>query len=141
MIKRFWGLNIAVGDLDAAAKKYSEVFGLKPTPLEGEDFAFPGLKGVRFLVGDVVINLIASEQPDTSIAKFVQTRGEGIFLISFEVTDIEKDVEELAKKGIRFATEKPLPFPGGLAAWGHPKSLHGVQVELLQLKPGWPPKE
>jgi methylmalonyl-CoA/ethylmalonyl-CoA epimerase len=136
MIKRFFGLNIAVKDLDAAVKKYSDVLGVKPEFIKPEDFAFPGLKGVIFTVGDIRINIIASERPDTNIAKFVETRGEGVFLLSLQVTDLDKDMAGLAKKGVQFVSDKPMPYSAGRVNFGRPKSMHGVQWEFLEVKPG-----
>ena len=138
MIRRLFGINIAVRDLDTAAKKYSEVLGIKPRPFKPEEFAFPGLKGVMFRLGEVAINLIASEQPDTSIARFVESKGEGVFLISLEVDDVEQKLKELPTKGVQLVTDKPLPFAGGRVIFSHPKSMHGVQMEFIQPQPGWP---
>ena len=137
MIKRFAGVNIAVKDLDAAAKKYSAVLGVKPIPTKAEDFAFPGLKGASFLVGDVLINLIASEQPDTAIAKFVETRGEGVFLLSLEVSDVEQDMKDLKEKGVEFVSDKVMTFATGKVNFGHPRSMHGVQWEFFQPSPAF----
>jgi len=132
LIERLYGINIAVKDLDAAVKKYSDVLGLPAIPTKPEDFAFPGLKGASFHLGDVSINLIASDNPDTSIYKFVEGRGEGVFLISLKVSDVEKDMKKLAEKGVRFVSEKPLTYATGKVNFGHPKSLHGVQIEFIQ---------
>ena len=136
MIKRFFGVNIAVKDLDAAVKKYEDVLGVKAIPVSPEDFAFPGLKGASLQVGNVFLNLIASEQPDTSIAKFVETRGEGVFLLSLEVSDLDQAMKELAAKGVAFVSDKPLPYSYGRANFGHPKSMHGVQWEFIEVRPG-----
>lgn len=133
MIKRFYGFNVAVKDLDEAVKKYSAVFGAEPKYFAAEDFAFPGLKGAQLLIGDVGINLIESVAPDTSIAKFVEAKGEGVFLVSVEVDDAEKTMEELAPKGVKFVSEKPLPSKTGKVAFGHPRSMNGVQWEFLQI--------
>jgi len=132
MIKRLYGINIAVKDLDAAVKKYSDVLGVKPKWTKPEDFAFPGLKGATLDVAGVSINLIASDNPETSIYKFVESRGEGVFLISLQVSDLEKDMKNLAEKGVRFVSEKPLSYATGKVNFGHPKSLHGVQIEFIQ---------
>jgi len=132
MIERLYGINIAVKDFDAAVKKYSDVLGLEAIPTKPEDFAFPGLKGASFHLGDVSINLIASDNPDTSIYKFVESRGEGVFLISLKVSDVEQDMKELTEKGVRFVSEKPLAYATGKVNFGHPKSLHGVQIEFIQ---------
>jgi methylmalonyl-CoA epimerase len=136
MIKRFFGINIAVKDFDEALKKYSQILGVEPRFYEEGELAFPGLKGASFPVGEVLITLMASEQPDTSIARFLQTRGEGVFLVTLEVTDVEEDMKELARKGVTFTSDKPLSAGSGKTAFAHPKSMHGVQWELFQPKNG-----
>ena len=139
MIKRFAGINIAVKDLDAAMKKYSDFLGVKPIPYRTEDFAYPGLKGASFHLGDVKIFLIASEQPETPVAKFIEAKGEGVSQISLEVTDIEKDVKDLTEKGVKFVSDKPLTFSDGKVNFTHPKSMHGVEWEFMQVVPGATP--
>jgi methylmalonyl-CoA epimerase len=136
MIKGFYGVSIAVKDLDEAAKKYSEVLGMEPVTYKPEELAMPCLKGVRFRVGDVTISLIASEQPNTAVAKFVETRGEGIFLASLEVSDVEQDMKELVAKGVQMVVDKPIDTASGKLVFGHPKSMHGVQFEFIQPKSG-----
>ena len=136
MIKRLIGVNIAVKDLDAAVKRYEDVLGIKPQFLKPEDFALPGIKGAFFRVGDGLINLLTSEQPETSIAKFLETRGEGLFLIELEVTDAEQATKELLEKGVKLVSDKPLPFEGGKVNFSHPKSMHGVMMAFAQLWSG-----
>jgi methylmalonyl-CoA epimerase len=136
VIKRLIDVGVAVKDLDAAIRKYSEVLGVKPRILFPEHYAYPGLKGARFLIGQVTISLVASEKADSPVAKFLETRGEGVNHISLEVTDIEQDVGDLAGKGVKFASDRPLVFPDGEVIFAHPKSLHGVQIAFVQAKPG-----
>jgi len=132
MIKRFYGFNVAVKDLEAAAKRYSDALGLPAVPVPPEGFAFKNPKGYELTIGGVKISLIAADDPNTSVAQFVGKKGEGVFLVSFEVTDIDNDIKALAAKGLQPVVDKSLPYAGGRAAWMHPKSMHGVQVELIQ---------
>jgi methylmalonyl-CoA epimerase len=134
MIKGIYGINIAVKDLDAAVKKYEDVLGVKSVPIAPNEFAFPGLIGAKLEVGGTIINLIASTQEGTSIAKFVESKGEGLFLVSLLVDDIENDVKEMEKKGVKFVLDKIAEAPIGKVNFVHPKTMHGVQFEVLQLK-------
>lgn len=136
MIKRFRGVTIAVKDLDAAVKRYEDVLGIKPQFLKPEFFAFPGNKGAFFLVGDVQISLVTSEQPDSSVTRFLETRGEGVFLISLEVYNAEQARKELLEKGVKLVGDKTITFSGGKVNFAHPKSMHGVQVEFPQFEHG-----
>lgn len=135
MIRRIYGINVAVKDLDAAVKTYREVLGCEPRPLEAQDFAFPGLRGASFSLGETVINLITSDSEDTSVGKFLATRGEGVFLVSLLSDAIEEDVEVLRQKGARLVLEKIASGSFGKVNFIHPKSMHGVQFEIYE-----PPK-
>jgi methylmalonyl-CoA epimerase len=132
MVKQFYGVNIAVKDLEAAVKKYGGFLGVPPVYTKPEDFAFPGLTGASFHLGTVSINLIASSNPETSIYKFVESRGEGVFLLSLKVDNLEQDMKDFTEKGVKFVSDKPLTYSGGKVNFGHPKSLHGVQIEFIQ---------
>lgn len=136
MVKRFIDVGIAVKDFDAAIKKYSEVLGVKPSILPPGHYAYSSLKGARFRIGEATISLVASEKTDTPIAKFLENRGEGVNHVTFEVTDIEQDMRDLAGKGVKFASDRPLAFSDGEVIFAHPKSLHGVQIAFVQAKPG-----
>jgi len=137
VITRLFEVSIVVKDFDAAVKKYSEVLGITPLFMKAEDIPFPGLKVAVFLIGDVVLSLIASEQADTPIAEFIETRGEGLYLIGLEVTDIEQHVREAGEKGVRFMMDKPLPYVAGTQNFSLPESMHGVQICWAQHKPDW----
>ncbi len=133
MIKKFYGINIAVKDLDQAIEKYSAILGSEPKHLREKDFGFPGLTGAQFLVNEIRINLIASMATDTPVAKFVEGRGDGVFLLSVEVSDVEQLMKDLTQKGMKFTSEKPLVFSNvAKMAFGHPTSMHGVQWEFLE---------
>jgi len=133
MIKKFAGVSIAVKDLDAAVKKYEDVLGVKSIPADPKDFAVPGLAGASLKVGDVLINLLTSTQPGNSVANFLESRGEGIFLLSMEVTDADRATEELGAKGVQFVSPTAISFSAGKVNFAHPKSMHGVQWEFAQL--------
>jgi predicted enzyme related to lactoylglutathione lyase len=134
MTKRFAGASIAVKaeNFDAAIRKYSTVFGVEPIFLDEGSLALPGIKGAVFRIGDSTITLLTGSA-DTSVARFCQTRGEGVFLLICEVDDVHHHMKRAADHGARFTAEEPLPFPGGLRAWAHPKSMHGVQWEFIRL--------
>ncbi|MCB2141075.1 VOC family protein [bacterium] len=131
MIKGIYGINIAVRNFEEAVKKYESVLNVKPQYFKDSDFAFPNLVGAQFFLGGVSLSVIGSKTEDTSIAKFVEHRGEGVFLVSVLVDDIENDVKEMSNKGLNFLT-KIKKVPLGKVAFVHPKSFHGVQLEILQ---------
>ena len=136
MVKRFIDVGIAVTNLEASAATYSRVLGITPRMLTHTDYAYPGLKGARFYLGNATISLVASDDPRSTIARFIQTRGEGINHLTLEVTNIEEDIVRLTEEGVEFLTEKPLDFPEGRVIFAHPRSLHGVQIAFVQPNAG-----
>ena len=139
MVKRFIDVGIAVKNLDVAVATYSRVLGVTPRILARTDYAYPGLKGARFYLGNATISLVASDDPHSIIAKFIQTRGEGVNHLTLEVTNLEEDMVRLTENGVELLTAQPLDFPEGKVIFAHPRSLHGVQIAFVELKPGVDP--
>lgn len=132
MIRRFVDVGIAVQDLEAAAAKYSQILGVSPFVLASEYYAYAGLRGVRFDLGNASISLVASEDETSPIARFITKRGEGVNHITFEMNELEHQVEQMSKEGVRFLTNQPLHFGGGKVIFAHPESLHGVQIAFME---------
>jgi methylmalonyl-CoA epimerase len=131
MIKGVYGFNIAVKDLDAAIVRYQNLLGLQPTKLLGDgDFAFPGLKGAVFNVHGVILNLITSSDSKTGVGKFLETKGEGLFLLSLRSDNVAEDTKQMTEAGAAFVMKEPLVGSFGTANFIHPKSAHGVQIEI-----------
>ncbi len=136
MIKRFIDVGIAVKNLETAVATYSEVLGVTPRMLAHTDYAYPGLKGARFYLGNATISLVASDHHRSPIARFLDTRDESINHLTLEVTTIEEDIAHLVKEGVDFLTDQPLDFPEGRVIFAHPRSLHGIQIAFVQPKQG-----
>ena len=130
MIKGIYGVNIAVRDLSDATQKYETFFGVRGRSLGPDSFAFPGLRGTQIDVAGFRINLIASDEPGTSVASFLEKRGEGLFLLSVEVDDIESDVSRLREMGATILMNENAEGEFGAVNFVHPKSMAGVQVEI-----------
>jgi methylmalonyl-CoA/ethylmalonyl-CoA epimerase len=86
-----------------------------------------------FHIGESKIELLEAAGPDSTIAKFIEKRGEGIHHIAFEVSDIRAEIERLEKEGfIPLNREPKQGADNKLVAFLHPKSTNGVLVELCQ---------
>ncbi len=132
MLSHFVGVNIAVNNLAEAVAKYQALLGIEPTMIGAEGFAFPGLKGAAFNFNGVMINLIASTEDSSSVARFLQSRGEGVFLVSIGSNDIEADVAALSRKGIQCLLPQVKSGEFGKVNFIHPKQLCGVQLEIFE---------
>ncbi len=132
MVKGIYGFNIAVKDLASATAKYEKILNIKSTHMPESDFAFPGMIGSIFNVGGVKIHLIASLKEDTSVAKFLEKKGEGVFLVTIEVSDIENELERMKNEGAVLVSEKPFTGSFGKVNFIHPRSVNGIQIEVLE---------
>ena len=124
-------LGIAVNSIDEGKNFFSDILGLE---FEGtETVAEQKVTTAFFPVGDSEVELLESTAPDGPVAKYIEKKGEGIQHIAFRVENIEEALSELKEKGIRLIDETPRKGAGGAKiAFLHPKSTHGVLVELCE---------
>ena len=131
MIKKISHIGIAVADLDQAGKFFTENFSLAESGRGsfGElmfSFVSCNDEGAR-------LELLQSTTEEGTIAKFLGKRGEGIHHIALEVDDIQKELDNLQNRGIKLINETPYTNAlGEKVAFVHPKSTHGILIELLQ---------
>ena len=130
-IKHIDHIGIAVKSIEQAAKFYTDILGLK---LEGiENVAEQKVNVAFFPITDSEVELVESTHPDGPVAKYIESRGEGVQHIAFRVENIEEALEELKAKGVRLIDEKPRKGAGGAKiAFIHPKETNGVLVELCE---------
>jgi methylmalonyl-CoA/ethylmalonyl-CoA epimerase len=129
MIKGVSHIGIAVENLEDARKLYKQIFSKESS--EPEWFGEIHFSFVPF--GNTHIELLESTTPEGVMRKFIEKKGEGIHHISFEVDDIEAELETLKARGVQLINEKPYyNAHKNLVAFIHPKSSRGVLVELIQ---------
>jgi len=132
-MKKIEHIGIAVKDIEAANATYNAVLGsehYKTERVESE-----GVSTSFFKIGESKIELLAATNPESPIAKFIEKRGEGIHHIAFAVDDIKAEIARLEKEGFKLINTKPKDGADNkLVAFMHPKSSHGVLVELCQEK-------
>jgi len=122
-------IGIAVRSLDAA--KIYEALGLKIE--HTEVVASQGVKTAFLSVGDSNLELLEPTGPDSTIAKFIEKRGEGIHHICLRVDDIESHLARLKAEGYRLINESPVPGAHGCrVAFLHPAAGNGVLIELSE---------
>ena len=134
MVKRIAHVGIATRSIAVTAEFYKRL-GLEVDSIE----IIENQKGkvAVMKVGDSAIELIEPTDDDSPIQRSIEARGEGMHHITFEVEDLEKQLEELNERNIKLIDEKPRPGAEGcLIAFVHPDSTGGVLVELSQSLPG-----
>ena len=124
-------LGIAVKSLDEAIPYYEKVLGLKCYNIE--EVADQKVKTAFFKIGQTKLELLEPTCPESTIAGFIEKRGEGIHHIAFATESVASCLAEAEEKGIRLIDKAPRKGAEGLSiAFLHPKSTMGVLTELCQ---------
>jgi methylmalonyl-CoA/ethylmalonyl-CoA epimerase len=125
-------LGVAVKSLQDAIPYYENVLGLKCYSIE--EVADQKVKTAFFQVGQTKVELLESTDPEGTIAKFIEKRGEGVHHVAFAVEDgVSSALTEVAGKGIQLIDKQGRRGAEGLTiAFLHPKSTQGVLTELCE---------
>lgn len=131
-VKSLNHVGIAVRSIDEQRSFYEESLGLK---FEGlEDVPSQKVRVAFFRAGDVRIELVEPTAADSTVAKFLEKRGEGLHHLAFTVEDIEARIAELKQTGLRMIDNEPRAGSHHMQiAFVHPKSSFGVLTELCEL--------
>lgn len=133
MIKKVDHIGIAVRSIEATLPFYTEVLKL---PLLGIEEVESQKVRVAFLkAGETKLELLEPTTEESTIAQFIEKRGEGMHHIALGVNSIEERILEMKENGVRMIDEEPRIGAGGAhIAFMHPKSASGILVELCEKK-------
>ncbi len=124
-------IGIAVKSLDEAIPLYEKLLGV--TCYNIEEVADQKVRTAFFRVGQTKIELLESTDPEGPIGKFIEKKGEGIHHIALAVKELDKKLGELDERGIQLIDKTSRKGAEGLKiAFLHPKSTHGVLIELCE---------
>ena len=122
-------LGIAVKSIEEQLPYYEQVLGVKCYNIE--EVADQKVKTAFFKVGQTKIELLEPTSEESTIAKFIEKRGEGVHHIAFAVPDVQEALNEAESKGVQLIDKAPRGGAEGLKiAFLHPKSTNGVLTEL-----------
>jgi methylmalonyl-CoA epimerase len=134
-IAKIHHVAIIVRDLDVALDLYRDKLGLEVEAVM--NMAYDHVT-IGFLpVGETKIELVMPTDNTTGTARFLESKGEGFHHVCFEVLDIQASLDRLASMGLTLIDTAPRKGGEGPVAFVHPKSCHGVLVELIEA-PGGP---
>jgi len=123
-------IGIAVKSIDAAKKIYEDL-GLAIEHVETVDTQ--KVRTAFLSVGDANLELLEPSGPDSTIAKYIEKRGEGIHHICLRVDDLEAQLARLKERGYRLINDAPVPGAHGCrVAFLHPAAGNGVLIELSE---------
>ncbi len=130
MAMKFDHVGVAVKSVEQMLAIYSNMgdFEVRQTEVAGQK-----AKIVLMKAGDTSVEFLEPTSEDSTLAKFIRERGEGLHHIAFEVGDIAKATEKLRAKGFRFIYDQAADGKfGSKVNFMHPKSTGGILVELTQ---------
>ena len=124
MIEKIHHVGLAVRNIEEVAAFLEEVFGAKLEPeyaLETNEFLSRMVK-----VGQNQFELLEPRGKDGLIERFLNSRGEGIHHVSLQVDNLEELLKLCEARGMTLIGRRFI----------HPKSAHGVLIELLGSEEG-----
>ena len=129
-VKEIDHICFAVRSVHEARKVYEGTLGLEPIC----EYVAPeeSIRVIRYLVGSVAVEIMEPTTPACEVARFLDNRGEGLFLISYRVDNVQEALEELHLAGRNTIDRKPRHLFGNRYAFiDPPGALHGVLTEIL----------
>ncbi len=93
---------------------------------------------IAFLaVGESKVELVQPTDDTTGVARFLASKGQGFHHVCFEVANLSETLMRLDLDGLELIDSAPRRGAEGPVAFIHPRSCHGVLVELIEA-PGGP---
>jgi len=131
MLKRVHHINFLVADLEAAVERYKDLFGVEPAGIE--TLPERGVATARFDLDGVWIVLVQPVDDQSEPAKRLREHGEGAFLVSFAVDDLEAAKDQLVSQGTISPSAKSR---AGLQGWRvidlEPDAVLGALIQLTE---------
>ena len=126
-ITKYDHLVVRVSDLEAGIATYRDTLGLELDRTDESEAL--GIKQAFFnLPGGGFIEVVAPTDSDSAVGKALEGRGEGMHTIAFEVDDLAATCDAMKAGGARLIGE------GGPQVFVHPKSTHGILLQLGEKK-------
>lgn len=128
-------IGIAVDDLEKALGFYREGLGLNVELTES--VPSQAVRAHFIETGNAKLELLEATSTESPIARSIERRGVGLHHITFRVDDLVETLDYLRGRGVQLIDDVPRDgAEGALVAFIHPRSTHGVLVELKQERNG-----
>lgn len=126
---------LVVRSIDEALPFWRDLLGLQ---LETVTDVLEDRVRIAFLgVGESKVELVEPTDDSTGVARFLAAKGEGFHHVCFEVANLSETLLRLEIDGLELIDSAPRRGAEGPVAFIHPRSCHGVLVELIEA-PGGP---
>jgi methylmalonyl-CoA epimerase len=132
---RIHHVAVVVASLEDALPLYRDMLGL---PLETiMDIEMDQVRIAFLGVGESKVELVQPTDDSTGVARFLASKGDGFHHVCFEVDNLTEALTRLGIDGVELIDSTPRRGAEGPVAFLHPRSCHGVLVELIE-GPGGP---
>ena len=131
MIRGVHHINLLVRDLKEAMKQYQQQLGV--VSFEIAELPDRGVCTARFMAGDTAIVLIQPVAEGEPMRQ-LQSHGEGLFLLSFEVDDLRAASEQVVAGGGQMAGEPRIGLEGWRVMDIDAVGISGGKLQLTQVK-------
>src|SRR5712671_6664471 len=98
---------IAVNDLEAAVDYYRETFGCEVAHREVVER--DGVEEAMLKVADSYVQLLTPTRDDSTVAKYLATKGEGLHHVGYRVDDCARAWESVKAHGYGVIERQPRP--------------------------------
>tara|TARA_B100001758_G_scaffold201591_1_gene180676 strand:+ start:2351 stop:2752 length:402 start_codon:yes stop_codon:yes gene_type:complete len=130
-VKKIEHIGIAVCNLEKSNLIFKKILGEKH--FKEEIVVKQGVKTSFFKIGNSKIELIAANNSNSTIQKYLSKNKEGMHHLALHVEDIYKEIDRIKKEGIRILNKEPeLGADNKLICFLHPRDTNGVLIELCQ---------
>jgi methylmalonyl-CoA/ethylmalonyl-CoA epimerase len=125
---------LIVASIEASLELWRDMLG---APLEAVmDIGQDRVRIAFLTVGESKIELVQPTDDTTGVARFLASKGEGFHHVCLEVDDLAATLTRLATDGLELIDSAPRRGAEGPVAFIHPRSCHGVLVELIEAPDG-----
>jgi len=127
-------IGIAVNSIEEALPFFENVLGFEC--YKTEVVADQKVKTAFLKVGETKLELLEPTSPDSTVAKFLETRGPGFHHMAYAVEDgVANAIAECGEKSIRTIDAAPRAGADGMQiAFLHPKATLSILTELCEKK-------
>ncbi|HYC07695.1 MAG TPA: methylmalonyl-CoA epimerase, partial [Candidatus Binatia bacterium] len=126
---------LVVRSIDESLGFWRDALGLEPESIV--DVTSDRVRIAFLGVGESKVELVEPTDDTTGVARFLASKGEGFHHVCFEVPNLAETLLRLEIDGLELIDSAPRRGAEGPVAFIHPKSCHGVLVELIEA-PGGP---
>ena len=131
-LKSVHHINFIVAELDAAVQAWEDTLGIGP--FEYDELPERGVSTARVRVGEVWIVLVSPQRANSIAGRYLEAHGDGFFLMSFGVDNLDQAMVELARRG---ALPADRTAHAGLLGWQvadlETEDSLGVRFHLTQV--------